>query len=575
MSRPRLWPALLPGALSALSGVGLLATSGWLITRASERPPVLSLCVAIGAVQAFSLGRGIFRYLQRLGVHSLSLERLGRLRLQLFDLLEPRVPGTATGSEPASALSGFLADADALAQGLAKGLSTATDVAGSIVFASVLAALVEPLLGLAVLGAGAGPVAVAWAVSRLAARSEREAAAGRAALANLVTETVRCARELVVYGREDLVGQQLHEVHRREASVAVRRAWVSGLARAGTALAAGAGTVGVVTAALVARSSGRLSGPALAATVFGALAALDQCSSLPAALASREAARAAHGRIASLASLPAVPSPTWGPSTPAAAGEGALEGAEVVLGGGVRALNGLSLRVPAGGRVALTGPSGAGKTTAVHALLHFVECSAGRATLGGLDVRGLTRASIARLAGWLPDETYLFAASLGDNLRTGCPTASDAECVEALRRVGLAGWFASLPDGLATPLGAGGRPLSGGEAQRIGLARVLLSGAALLLLDEPTSRLDPATSARVLPELLGAAQGRSVLVVSHDPGVARLVDQVVALPRGAGAAAQLGRQGPAGCRWGSAPQSPLGDPPGHGGLPATAATAQP
>src|SRR5579875_1967696 len=276
MSRPRLWPALLPGALSALSGVGLLATSGWLITRASERPPVLSLCVAIGAVQAFSLGRGIFRYLQRLGVHSLSLERLGRLRLQLFDLLEPRVPGTATGSEPASALSGFLADADALAQGL----STATDVAGSIVFASVLAALVEPLLGLAVLGAGAGPVAVAWAVSRLAARSEREAAAGRAALANLVTETVRCARELVVYGREDLVGQQLHEVHRREASVAVRRAWVSGLARAGTALAAGAGTVGVVTAALVASSSGRLSGPALAATVFGALAALDQCSSL-------------------------------------------------------------------------------------------------------------------------------------------------------------------------------------------------------------------------------------------------------------------------------------------------------
>jgi ABC-type transport system involved in cytochrome bd biosynthesis fused ATPase/permease subunit len=191
------------------------------------------------------------------------------------------------------------------------------------------------------------------------------------------------------------------------------------------------------------------------------------------------------------------------------------------------------------------GASGSGKTSAVHALLHFVACSAGHASLGGVDVGDMTREGIARLAGWVPDETHVFAASLADNLRLARPSASDAECLAILDRAGLATWGAALPDGLATLLGTGGRPVSAGERQRIGLARALLAGSPVLLLDEPTAHLDPATAAQVLPDLLDAAGDRSVLVVSHDPAIVGYVDKVVALDAGRLAGVSRGeRPGP-------------------------------
>lgn len=532
MSR-RAMAVFLPGLLGAVSAIGLLATSGWLIARASERPPVLSLCVAIGAVQAFSLGRGLARYFQRLGVHGLSLDKLGGLRLQLWDILEPRVPGSALGARPAAAVTGLVSDAEAVAEGFAKGLGAATDVAASVLLGTLLATVIEPRAGLVLLLGSLATVAVAWALSRFAAKAEAEAAQGREALASLVTETVRSARELVSYGREDLVEGRLREARQREASVAARSALAGGLARAGAVATTGGALLAVLGTGLAANSSGRLSGPVLAAVAFAALAVLDQCAALPPALASVAKGGAARRRIEGLSMLPAVREPPQPqrarPVMPATA---ALERAEVTLAGGTRTLSGATLRVGAGRRVAITGPSGAGKTSAVHALLHFVECSAGRATMGGVDVRDLTRSTLAGVAGWLPDETHLFAASLRDNLRIGRPDASDADCVTVLGRVGLCGWFASLPEGLSTWLGAGGRPVSGGEAQRIGMARALLSEARVLLLDEPTARLDPATSSRALTELLGAAKDRSVLVVTHEPVIAHLVDEVVCMAGG-------------------------------------------
>lgn len=190
MNARQLWPAALPGALSAVSATGLLATSGWLITRASERPPVLSLCVAIGAVQAFSLGRGLFRYLQRLGVHSLSLQVLGQVRLRLFDLLEPRVPG-AIGR--GAALAGLVPDADAVAQGFAKQLGAWVDVTSSALAGTLLAALVEPRLGLVVLAGALAVVVPATALSRVSTRAMASAAEERAALSGLVTNRALCA----------------------------------------------------------------------------------------------------------------------------------------------------------------------------------------------------------------------------------------------------------------------------------------------------------------------------------------------------------------------------------------------
>ena len=532
------------GALASACGVGLLATSGWLITRASERPPVFALSIAIGAVQAFALGRGAFAYLHRIGVHSLALESLGRLRLALYDTLEPLVPGGLRGSGSGAVLAGFVSDAELVTEGLAKRVGAATDVTASVVAGSALAAVVEPVLG-ALLLLGAVIVTLAAVVSlRLGARSASSEAALRAELADVVVDTVQAAPELVAYGREDLLVTRLEEVRRRSMAAAWRRGLGSGLARAAATALAGGAVVVMVAVGLGLHGSGRLNGVLLAVAVFDALAVCAQLAGLPALLADAHTSQRAQQRLDRLTSRPvpapepvADASPAPGPLT------ARLEGA-VVVADGTDVLRDVSLGAAPGARVALQGASGAGKTTVLHALVHFVEVARGAATLGGVDVRRMQRRGIARLVSWMADDTHVFAASLAENLRIARPSASDAQLDDALRRVGLGPWGQSLPDGLATPLGDGGRPVSAGERQRLGMARALLAGGWLVLMDEPTAHVDAASKTRLLAELLDVAADRTVVVVGHDPAVAAHVDAVVTLERGRVVARSAGHAPP-------------------------------
>ena len=544
----RLWLAAAAGALATLCGIGLLATSGWLITRASERPPVLALSIAIGSVQAFALGRGLARYLQRLGTHSLSLEVLGKLRLRLYDTLEPLVPGGLSGTGSGAVLSGFVSDAELVAEGLAKETTAAVDVAASVLIGVAVASVIEPAVGGVLLAGSLAVVGVSFAAGRLGRDAAGREAAARAETAGSVIETMRAARELVAFGREDLVAERLDEVRRRSAGAARRRALSVGVGRAAATVTSAGALVAVVVAALGAHGAHRLSGVMVAVVAFTALAVLDRCSNLSAVLADADASGAAARRLARLEALD-VPArePVADRSAQVAhgaagggvagrrAGEGGvaadLDAVEVTA-GDAAILRGVSLAVAPGRRVALVGRSGSGKTTVVHTLLHFVEAARGRATIGGVDVRDMTRRGIALHVGSMAEQTHVFAASLADNLRLAHRDATDEQCVDVLGRVGLGAWYASLPDGLATALGSGGRPMSAGERQRLGMARALLSGGEVLLLDEPTAHLDPASSARVLSELLGSAGDRSVVVVSHEPGIAGWADEVVTLEGG-------------------------------------------
>jgi ATP-binding cassette subfamily C protein CydC len=437
------------------------------------------------------------------------------------------------GDGTASLLSGFVSDTELVAEGYARATTAAVEVSASVVLGTVVAAFVVPVLGVVLLGGALAVVGVAGLLARCGGPAERRAAAQRAELASEVVTIVRSAAELVAYGREDLVVEALDQVRRRAGTVSAHRARSAGLARAAAILASAGTVVAVVGAGLARADHHRLSGVALAVATFAALAVVDQCLNLPAVFAGNNSARAAAARLADLARLPpAVQEPGLDHSAGAVPGSADLVDAETTGPEGDRALRGVSLRVGDGERVALVGPSGAGKTSAVHALLHFVACSRGRASLGGVDVATMTREGIATLAGWLPDATHVFAASVADNLRLGRPSAGEAECHAVLSRVGLRGWSGALPEGLATRLGAGGIPVSAGERQRLGLARVLLADPRLLLLDEPTAHLDPATAQQVLRELLDAAGERSALVVSHDPAVAGYADSVVALAHG-------------------------------------------
>jgi thiol reductant ABC exporter CydC subunit len=545
------------GALSAACAVGLLATSGWLLARASQRPPVFDLAVAIGAVQAFALGRGITRYLQRLAVHDLSLATLARLRLWLYDTVEPLVPDGVAAGPAASAgphttapgatgslLAGFVADTEEVTEALARGTNAAIDLGASIVLGAAVAWLLAPAAGAALLAGAAGVIALPDLAARLGRSAARRSAGIRADLADAVVETVRSAPELLAFGRRDLVQERLDLVRRRAHSAARRQALSTGIARALATWTAGAGLIGVVLAGLAAHRADRLSGVMLTVLVLVSLAALEPGAALPAALAGRVSGNAAASRLGELAGLePPAREPGADASPPPGSVGALLDRVEVVARGGWNGaviLHDLSLTVPPGRRVALTGPSGSGKSTTLHVLLHFLEASSGTASIGGIDVRRMTRAGMARHVAWLAEETHLFATTLADNLRLARPEATDAECAAALERVGLGDWHRSLTGGLGTVLGGGGRAVSAGERQRLGMARAVLSGAGLLLLDEPTAHLDPWSSSQVLTELLGAAGSRTVLVVSHEPDLGGHVDEVVTLDRGRVAARRPG-----------------------------------
>jgi ATP-binding cassette subfamily C protein CydD len=179
------------------------------------------------------------------------------------------------------------------------------------------------------------------------------------------------------------------------------------------------------------------------------------------------------------------------------------------------ALDGLSFRIPAGETLLLTGPSGAGKSTVLEILLGFARPDSGRVTLNGADIATIVPAALSRLTAWIGQRPVLFAGTIRDNIRFARPEASDAEIDEAARFARLDSVAAGLPQGLDTPIGEGGHGLSGGQAQRVAIARAFLKNAPLLLLDEPTAHLDPATEAEVLEGLKRLSIGRTVVLASH------------------------------------------------------------
>ncbi|MGD0448224.1 MAG: thiol reductant ABC exporter subunit CydD [Candidatus Dormibacteria bacterium] len=195
-------------------------------------------------------------------------------------------------------------------------------------------------------------------------------------------------------------------------------------------------------------------------------------------------------------------------------------------------LDDASLTILPGEKVVLVGLNGAGKSTTLSLLLGFMAPSSGAVTVGGMDLRGFDAQAWRRRLSYLSERPTLITGSLAENLRLADPAAGDARLREVLGQMGAGDLLASLPQGLDTQLGVGGRQVSTGERQRIALARAALRDASLLLLDEPTSHLDDATEATVVEALGRALSGRSALIVTHRPAVMRLADRVVTLQGG-------------------------------------------
>jgi ABC-type multidrug transport system fused ATPase/permease subunit len=195
-------------------------------------------------------------------------------------------------------------------------------------------------------------------------------------------------------------------------------------------------------------------------------------------------------------------------------------------------LSGLSLRIEPGETIAIVGPSGEGKSTLAALLLRLADPSAGTVACGGVDLASVDPDAWRTRVAWMAQRPLIVAGSVAENIALGRPAATRAEIEAACAQACAAGVVVALPEGLDTRIGDGGRPLSGGEAQRIALARALLRDASLLLLDEPTAHLDATTAAEVDAAIIDAARGRTAVLVVHRPELAAHADRILELRGG-------------------------------------------
>jgi ATP-binding cassette, subfamily C, bacterial CydC len=518
------------GALTVIFGAGLMATAGYLISRASERPAILSLTMAIVGVRFFGLARPLTRYLERLASHDLALRVLGRVRVRVYRQIEPLAPAQLEGFRHGDLLARMVADVDALQNLHLRGVGPPVIAALASAVAVGVAAAFLPAAGL-VLAAGlvAGGVAVPALAGWLGRRGGRRRAAARGELSAQLVEVLRAAPELVAYGGDRDALARLRAADGALVRLSRRDAFVGGLADGAGVAVVGATVAAVLAVAVRASADGHLDRVLIALLALLALASFEAVQPLAAAARELSVTLAAGGRVLELADgEAAVVDPVVAAAAPSWPFAVALEDVRARYAPHERpALDGVSLRLEPGSRVALVGPSGAGKTTVVNLLLRYLDPEAGRVTLAGRDLREYRQEDVRRAIAVAGQDSHLFSASIRENVCLARPGASDDDVEEALRRARLWPWVAGLPDGLDTAVGEEGRELSGGQRQRLVLARALLVDAPVLVLDEPTAHLDPSTARALIEDVFAAVGDRSVLLVTHRPEGLELVEEII------------------------------------------------
>ncbi|MFG3077641.1 thiol reductant ABC exporter subunit CydD [Streptomyces sp. NPDC048225] len=533
--RGRLGLALLLGSLALGSAVGLMATSGYLISRASEQPPVLYLMVAVTATRAFGIGRAVFRYAERLVSHDAVLRMLADTRVAVYRRLERLAPAGLRHSRRGDLLSRLVSDVDALQDYWLRWLLPAGSAlvvsAASVGFTTWLLPETGLVLAAGLLAAGAGVPLVTATVAR---RAERRLAPARGVLATRVTDLLTGTAELTVAGA--LPGRTT-EARKADATltrIASRAATATALGDGLTALVSGLTVAGAALVGVQAAANGRLAGVAVAVVVLTPLAAFEAVLGMPLAVRYRQRVRRSAERVHEVLDAPEpVREPEVPRPAPASPFPVVLKGLAARHAGQDRdALTALDLTLAEGRRVAVVGPSGSGKTTLAHVLLRFLDADAGSFTLAGVDAHALGGDDVRRLVGLCAQDAHLFDSSVRENLLLARKDATEDELRDALARARLLEWAETLPDGLDTLVGEHGARLSGGQRQRLALARALLADFPVLVLDEPAEHLDLPTADALTADLLAATEGRTTLLITHRLAGLRAVDEVIVLDRG-------------------------------------------
>jgi len=540
LARPQAGWMVLAGivaCITVLASVSLMGVAGGFIAAmaiAGATTGMMNYFLPAAAIRLCAILRTGGRYLERLLSHEATFRLLAGLRLWLFRRLEPLSPGQLMDRRGADLASGLQADVDTLQHAyLRLGAPVAVAIACGAAVIAVLMALYPPAgLVVAALLLCAGGVGPALA-RRAALKPGAEAVRQRAALRVAVVDFLQGATDLRAAGAVERQLTALDAASGDLIGAQRRAATVGALAEAGVGLCAGLALWGVALLAIAAVAAGGLAPPLLPALALAALAAFEAVAPLPAAMQRWGEVMAAARRLFALADRK--PDIVAGPAPSPEPGDGSIAFHGVHLRyrpDAPAALDGLDLSIADGQRLAVLGPSGAGKSSMARLLLRLWDYE-GEIRLGGHDLRAYRPEDLRRLVGVAAQDAQLFNGTIRDNLLMAAPEADEPAMRRALDTALLADMVDGLPDGLDTFIGEAGARLSAGQARRLLIARTLLREPAILILDEPTENLDAGTARALLAALARATQGRTTLLITHDPAAAAaFADRIVRVEAG-------------------------------------------
>lgn len=529
--KARLTTGWLLGVAAQLSVIGLLLTSGWLITRAAEHPPVLYLMVAIVAVRAFGIGRSVLRYGERIFTHDAAFRMLTTERVNAYRALDRAAPIISHHGSRGDAMSRVVADIDALGDRQLRVRIPGTINACAYALVIAVAGWIHLPSGV-ILG---GVVVVLQLGLPLLVRvqsavEQRAIAELNGRMAADLAEAIATAPDLVAHGATRPMAARITGTDERLVQVQKKTAWLTGLGSTVVLLAVGAALTLVAWSCTIAVAQGQLQPVMLAVVVLAPIALLEPLDAITVIEQHRLRVQSSAQRVKDLAYLPQpVTDPVESAALPSnnAYGDpgaaGVLVARNLAVGWQESCVTSLDLSLHPGDTLAICGPSGSGKSTLALTLVKLLERRGGSVSLGGVSYDALTGEQLRQRIGLLQQDEQIFATSIRENLRIAKPDTNDHDLFEALDRVGLSALIRTLPNGLDTHVGEHGNRLSGGERQRLALARLLLAEHQILILDEPTEHVDRAVADELLTDILALAPQRSIIVITHAEWVRRRI----------------------------------------------------
>jgi ATP-binding cassette subfamily C protein CydC len=528
------------GWVAVLASVGLLALSGWFISAAAFAGLTLSTAhlfnfffPSIG-VRLFAATRTLARYAERITNHDVTFRILASLRVWFYRKIEPLAPARLMQYRSADLLNRIVCDIDALDNLYVRTLSPSVVAIFTILVVVVLLAFFDIwMAGSALIWLLVSGMIVPLIAARAGSDLGRRLVLQTASLRIRIVESIQGMAVLMLY---HAWGRQIESLQSESQSllqIQKRMGNLRGLSAAATILISGMATLTVLSIGIDRIETGDLDGTNLALVVFAVLASFEALAPLPLAYQYMGQTQQAGKRLTEL--VQGEPLVTFPPHT-----DTQIRHHDVLFNHvdfyypqtEYQVLKDFNLHIQDGQHVVVLGETGAGKSTLVNLLARFWDPFRGSIQIGGHDIRNLSEPDLRKAIGIVSQNAHLFHTTLGANLNMARPEADEAAMQSALEKAQLREWVESLPQGLNSWIGEGGRTISGGQARRLILARLILQDAPIWVLDEPLEGLDPNTRGKLMSSLLHAAKNRTLLMITHITSHLEQFDQIIILDNG-------------------------------------------